>query len=286
MNEENVIEIWRSYPQIGWVLGSSLGNMKTIDHKTVDKNGVERQVKGHELKQYRKPTGYMEAKLTINGKTVNLKVHRVIASCFLPNPLGLPEINHIDCDPTNNAVSNLEWCTHKQNIAYREKYGVSAAEFTEVLRKSLFAVVLKTGEVLHFTSQMETERKTGVAQRNINAVLKGRKQQMGGYWFTENESEITDEKLQSIKDNMRFVGGVIAIAIEKQEPLYFESQHEAGRQLGVDYRSINKVLKGRYKQTHGWWFINADDNAVESTRSKFDDEVANKVEKLMSEKVS
>ena len=61
--------------------------------------------------KYHSGTGYLCCSL--NGKLYN--VHRVVAETFIPNPENLPCINHKDEDPTNNAVSNLEWCSYKHN---------------------------------------------------------------------------------------------------------------------------------------------------------------------------
>ena len=74
---------------------------------------------------------------------------------------------------------------------------------------------------------------------------------------------------------------VIAVNLETLEVFWFESQREAGRQLGFDNSNINMVVKGHYKKTHGWWFCYADGTAIKKTRSKFGDKIADKVKELM-----
>ena len=64
-------------------------------------------------------TGYVKVRIKYIGNVQRLcLVHRLVANAFIPNPDGLPCINHKDEDKTNNNVSNLEWCTHKYNINY------------------------------------------------------------------------------------------------------------------------------------------------------------------------
>ena len=57
-----------------------------------------------------------------NGKP--RRVHRLIAAAFIPNPHNKPEINHKDGNRTNNHISNLEWCTHPENMRHAFKTGL------------------------------------------------------------------------------------------------------------------------------------------------------------------
>lgn len=52
------------------------------------------------------------------GGRKNARVHRLVALAFIPNPLNLPQINHKDVNPSNNHVSNLEWCDQSYNNSY------------------------------------------------------------------------------------------------------------------------------------------------------------------------
>jgi len=51
-------------------------------------------------------------------------VHRLVAAAFLPNPEGLPIVNHKDGNPANNVVEKLEWCTHSYNNYHAVKTGL------------------------------------------------------------------------------------------------------------------------------------------------------------------
>jgi hypothetical protein len=58
----------------------------------------------------------------VNGKTKS--VHRLVATALLPNPLGLPQINHKDGNKANNRVDNLEWTTASDNLRHAYRTGL------------------------------------------------------------------------------------------------------------------------------------------------------------------
>lgn len=76
---------------------------------------------------------------------------------------------------------------------------------------------------------------------------------------------------------------MFAINLNTLEVSRFKSQGEAGRELKANQGNINSVLKGRCKTAGGYWFTYDNGDAVETTRNKFGDIVADQVEELMNE---
>lgn len=158
--------VWRQYPDYPFIEANQFGEVRTRDRIVTCKNGSKLHVKGRVLKQLLDKDGYLYVHLKVNQKDVVLKVHRIVATCFIPNPDNLPQVNHIYCDRTNNVVSNLEWCSHEYNTWYREKYG-------KALNRPVIAVNLETLEVLRFESQREAKRHLNIDNRRISDVVGG-----------------------------------------------------------------------------------------------------------------
>lgn len=93
---------------------SNIGNVKSLDY--IDNRGQLK--KGKLLKRRITEKGYNSAVLYNNGKQKCYKVHRLVATAFIENSSYKPFVNHIDGNKLNNNVSNLEWCTHQENIIH------------------------------------------------------------------------------------------------------------------------------------------------------------------------
>lgn len=192
---KNESEIWKSHPEIVGVEVSTLGNVRTLD-RLVSSEKYTRFMKGRVLKKYGTSKGYLCVSIKIDGKWTMKKVHRLVAQTFLPNPNGLPMVNHKDCNRKNNNVSNIEWCDNSYNMKYREKFG-------EATRIPVFVIKLKTLEVSRYPSQIEASRKLEVSQGNISKVIKGKQKQAGGFWFVNDDGHAVDV----VKSKFHDIGG-------------------------------------------------------------------------------
>lgn len=73
--------------------------------------------------------GYSCVRLWHNGKTKLLKIYRLLAIAFIPNPDKKREVNHLDGNRMNKALSNLEWTTPSENMKHAYRMGFSKGQF-------------------------------------------------------------------------------------------------------------------------------------------------------------
>jgi len=130
------------------------------------------------LKEYTDNNGYKRLTLNINGRPKKFLIHRLVMLTFTPNDLSdTLVVNHIDCDPSNNSMNNLEWCTQRQNMDHAKENNRMAAQWGEASGVSKF----KNFEVLDIIeglsdgfSGSEIARYYKVSPSTISAIIKGR----------------------------------------------------------------------------------------------------------------
>jgi hypothetical protein len=111
---------------------------------------------------------------TVKIGGVTLKVHRLVAEWYVPNPQKLPFVNHIDGNKQNNHYTNLEWCTQRQNVHHALRTGLHPNPETPIVG------IKDNGDEFWFVSQAEAARCTSALQPNINKCLAGLRKTAGG----------------------------------------------------------------------------------------------------------
>ena len=172
-------EIWKDikgYEGIYQV--SNLGKVKSLNYK--------RGKHEKEIKQALNSRGYLEVGL-FNGKVKTHRVHRLVAQTFIPNPENKDEVNHIDGNKKNNAVSNLEWNTSKENVHHawenklicfskesRRKAGISR-------QKPCLQYDKNNHLIKRWDSLKQASKELGICKSTISMCLNGRYETAGGY---------------------------------------------------------------------------------------------------------
>ena len=121
---EDMKEVWKDINGYeGYYQVSNLGRIKSLDRMTNNQYG-EYFMKGRILKNSTiKDKGYCRVSLNNGNGKISKRVHRLVAEAFILNPKNKPEVNHKDGNKLNNCVSNLEWCTNKENIEHSIRTG-------------------------------------------------------------------------------------------------------------------------------------------------------------------
>lgn len=129
--------------------------INNYSHYLVSSHGRIKNKHGRILKQTYKERGDAIISFHKNGKRSTHRVARIVAQTFLEEDGKRNEVNHIDGNPRNNHISNLEWVTRHENIAHARRLGL----YDDGKEVNLYCMFTK--KTLNFKSRASASRYLG-----------------------------------------------------------------------------------------------------------------------------
>jgi len=179
MNKQKVI--WKKIPTFNYSI-SNIGEIRN------DSTGLILKPKPH-------PKGYLYTGISKGGKRIPFKIHRLVASAFIPNPDKKKQVNHINGIKSDNRVENLEWNTQFENMQnaiklFGKKHFVPKKDnsgYNSTSRKEINQFTLEGKFIREWSGAREVERTLKINHQNIVYNLKGKTSHAYGYiWKYKN----------------------------------------------------------------------------------------------------
>ena len=232
-------EIWKPFPMEGYERYqiSNMGRVLGVD--------------GCFMKLYYPRSQYAHVKIAANkkdrpgAKPVNLRVHRIAAKAFKPNPNNLPLVNHINGIRSDNRIENLEWCTHVENGRHAADVLGWKRPGTIIRKYALTDIVLTDGFIKEYPSFEEAGTENGIDPRLLSqGTRKALVYECGGFKW---KRKIPFDKNRT----MVLFGGELHKDIKGYEDQYVITTF--GRVYGkVQRHFIAQSDKGGYRSVALW----------------------------------
>jgi Mn-dependent DtxR family transcriptional regulator len=203
---------------------SNYGEVKSLTRKRSCGKGFYYQEE-RILKQTFTTTGYKKVELSKDGKRKSLKVHRLVAIAFIPNPFNKEEVNHIDGDKINNNVNNLEWVTSSENSIHAIKTGLKKIKYN--YSKELLYDMYVTKNM----TMADIARELGIDAPSVKRCL------------VNNGFKI--KSLSSVKTKYNIDIDYIL------EQLKYRTQKDLAEEIGCDPSLISKYIKEKGNNHNG-----------------------------------
>lgn len=218
--------------------------LKPYIHKGIK----ERNIKG----------GYLLYYYNINGRRECFSRHRTNYMTFkgYPDNIDSLQINHIDGEPGNDDLSNLELVTPGGNLRHAFENGLRNDNFP------VLSLNIHTGEEREFYSMCNCAEELGYSDMTIGNIINKvatTSVTKRGHTFKLKSDEtpwMDMSKLRRMLQSIDIIRPVKARNCKTMEVLEFDSVLSAGRHAKINDSSIIfRLNQGNYKPLFGWQFI-------------------------------
>ena len=213
------------------------------------------------IKNQRLSNGYWRVELNFSGTSKRYFIHRLVAETFLPNPDNLPEVNHKDENPSNNHVSNLEWCTHKYNVNYgtrnirmiANRESLKGEDNPQSIR--VYQYSLEGDFIAEYGSCGEAGRETGLKWSSIARAARGERKQYAGYYWSDKK----EFSYNGVRDQHFKYGAILKCDINGNVIKRYETSLQL-KEDGYNQISVNRACRGERKTYKGYMWKHEGDN--------------------------
>lgn len=199
---------------------------------------------GRILKQKTDKDGYKS--VAINRTTV--RVHRLVAEAFIPNPKNSEVVHHKDNVKHNNDASNLEWATISYNTRHAHYSGTLKSHTAKPLNISINGEVVAT-----YRSGTACAESVGVPRRAVEKCMKEGTDLLG-FIELEEVDEISHNRttpLFSVKFPRKSSSNPIRIVFDDGSDLVVSGAPELSSVWGIHITQAYRIIKGQSWERRG-----------------------------------
>ena len=239
---------------------SNFGMVRSLDRYPLFKDGRKRLLKGKVLKPVKDHNGRLYVKLSNNENfRKNKSISRMVATAFLGSPEDvLLEVNHIDGNPLNNHIENLEWTTRQENMKHAVDNNLFRTGEDSPHNKVLISDVEDIFKLKFVESKTNKEIATiyNVSRQTIDSIIKGESWQFKkdldySRIYSRYKKQFDQNKknnIANLKELADFDGTLDNVAISKMLTLYYErgaTQKVLSSIYGISRSRVGQIVNGQ-----------------------------------------
>lgn len=181
-------ETWASVPSfVGYYDISNFGRVKSLERQVVAINHHSLRTIGEKIIKHwvNVENKYPYVSLSKDGVKHNETIHTLIARCFIPNPLNLPEVNHKNGNRSDFSIPNLEWNTTSENAIHKFKVlGYQYPQGDDNKLSKVIIMIHPDGTEEKIKGITEVARRLGSKySASVSNVLRGKRNNYKGFKF-------------------------------------------------------------------------------------------------------